>query len=60
MRRNYELNLLVVDPATGQGMRAMFDRDLEKAQRIERETWAQRPRWQRIAERGARLFAPDL
>ncbi|MGI9591687.1 MAG: phospholipase D-like domain-containing protein, partial [Myxococcota bacterium] len=58
--RNYELNLLVVDPTTGHGMHAMFERDLANARRLELASWQQRPRWQRQAEAAARIFAPDL
>lgn len=60
LRRNYELNLLVVDPTTGRGMRTMFDRDLANARRIELASWRRRPRWRRLAESTARLFASDL
>jgi cardiolipin synthase len=60
MRRNYELNLLVIDPDTGAGMRAMFARDLEGATRIEAAEWGRRPRWQRLIEDGAALLAPNL
>jgi cardiolipin synthase len=58
--RNYELNLLVVDPTTGHGMRAMFERDLENARRLDLPSWQERPGWQRAAEAAARVFAPDL
>ena len=60
MRRNYELNLLVVDPQTGGDMRAMFARDLTGATRIEPDQWRRRPRWHRALEAGATLLAPDL
>jgi len=60
MRRNYELNLVVVDPATGAAMRAMFARDLGEACRVEPAGWCLRPRWQRAAERAAGLFGRDL
>jgi cardiolipin synthase len=60
LRRNYELNLLVVDPITGSGMRAMFERDLENAKRIDIDSWGRRPRWRQLAEAGARMFAPNL
>jgi cardiolipin synthase len=60
MRRNYELNLLVVDPETGRGLRAMFESDLENARRIDPASWSRRPLWQRQAEAAARIFAPDL
>ncbi len=60
MARNYELNLLVVDPATGEAMRAMFARDLEQACRVEPAGWRLRPRWQKAAERAAGLFGGRL
>jgi cardiolipin synthase len=58
--RNYELNLLVVDPTTGHGMRAMFESDLGNARRLDLAAWERRPRWQRHAESAARIFARDL
>lgn len=60
MRRNYELNLLLIDPATGAGMRAMFARDVQGATRIELDQWRKRPRWHRAIETGAALLAPNL
>jgi len=60
MRRNYELNLLVIDAATGATMREMFARDLEGATRIEPAAWARRPAWAKAVEAGARLMAPNL
>lgn len=60
LRRNYELNLLVVDPKLGSAMRQMFESDIGRSRRIEAEVWRQRPTWQRATEAGARLFAPDL
>lgn len=60
MARNYELNLIVVDEATGAAMRAMFARDLERSCRVEPAGWRLRPRWQKAAERAAGLLAGDL
>jgi cardiolipin synthase len=60
LRRNYELNLLVVDPTLGAEMRAMFEQDLARSRRVELPAWRQRPAWRRTAEAAARLFAPDL
>ncbi len=60
MTRNYELNLLVVDPATGAAMRAMFARDLEHACRVEPAGWRLRPRWQKAAERAAGILGGGL
>ncbi len=60
MHRNYELNLVVVDPVTGAGMRDMFARDLTGARRVVPAEWGRRPRWQRFAESMAVVFAPNL
>jgi len=60
LRRNYELNLLVVDGETARAMHALFAHDLTEARRIELGAWRARPRWQRVAERLSALFAPVL
>ena len=60
MRRNYELNLLVADAATGAAMRAMFAADLREATRIDPTAWRRRPVWQRVLETAAGLFRPNL
>lgn len=60
MTRNYELNLLIADPATGEGMRVMFERDLHGAREIHPAAWASRPLWQKAAESAARLFDENL
>jgi cardiolipin synthase A/B len=60
MRRNYELNLVVADKATGTAMREMFAADLREATRIDAEAWRRRPAWQRALETVASLFQPTL
>lgn len=60
MTRNYELNLLLADAATGAAMGEMFHRDLDGARRVEPESWARRPLWQKIAEALAGLFDDNL
>ncbi len=60
MRRNYELNLVVVDPATGAGMREMFERDLAGARAVDPGEWRGRAVWQRMAERAAGVFDSNL
>lgn len=60
LRRNYELNLLVVDPKVGGEMRAMFESDLVRSRRVELAAWRRRPAWRRTAEMTARIFAPEL
>ncbi len=60
MRRNYELNLVVADAATGAAMNEMFAADLREATRIDPEAWRRRPPWQRVLEASASLFRPNL
>jgi cardiolipin synthase len=60
LHRNYELNALVADPATGAAMRALFASDLEKAAPVRRDEWRRRPLRARAAEAAATLFAAML
>ena len=60
LHRNYELNALVADPATGSAMRALFASDLEKAVPLEAEEWRRRPLRARAAEAAATVFADML
>ena len=60
LRRNYELNLLVGDPATGQRMRELFAGDLLAASEVVAADWSRRPLRARVAERLATLAASLL
>lgn len=60
MTRNYELNLLVADAATGAAMGEMFARDLCGAREIDPVQWAKRPLWQRAVESAAAVFDGNL
>jgi len=60
LRRNYELNLLVGDPATGQRMRELFAADLRQATQVLAEEWGRRPLRARVAERLATSAAALL
>jgi len=60
LRRNYELNALVADPATGAAMREIFATDLLKAAPVLPEEWRRRPLRARAAEAAATLFAEVL
>lgn len=60
MTRNYELNLMLADAATGAAMSEMFRRDLDGAREVKPETWARRPLWQKAAEVAAGLFDDNL
>ena len=60
VRRNYELNLLIADAATGGEMRDMFASDLRSATRVDPAAWRRRPVWQRIVQAGASVLGPTL
>lgn len=60
MRRNFELNLLIADAATGGGMRRVFARDLERARPVDPAAWRRRPVRGKLAERIAAIFDRSL
>ena len=60
MTRNYELNLLLADAATGAAMREMFERDLHGAREVDPRFWAKRPLWQRVTETAVAIFDDNL
>ncbi len=60
MHRNYELNLLFEDPATGSAMQRMFEQDTGRSRRVRLEEWQCRPIWQRWCEGMAGLFDAAL
>ena len=60
MTLNFELNLAVVDPATGADMQRMFDRDLTEARPVLPTAWRRRPMWQKAVEQAAGAFGGRL
>jgi cardiolipin synthase len=52
---NYELNVVVVDPAFGASMESAFNEDLRDSKEITHEAWQRRPWSDRIKEWAARL-----
>ncbi len=60
MRLNFELNLAVIDAATGEAMRQMFERDLSEARAVLHSAWRRRPAWQKAAERAAAMVGGRL
>jgi cardiolipin synthase A/B len=60
MRLNFELNLAVVDAATGEAMHRMFERDLSEARAVLPSAWRRRPLWQKAAERAAAMVGGRL
>jgi cardiolipin synthase len=60
LHRNYELNVLIADPVTGQAMRQLFASDLEHAATVATPEWQRRPWWHRMAEHAASWCAAFL
>lgn len=60
LHRNYELNVLVGDPQTGQVMRELFATDLERSTSVDVADWNRRPFRARIAEAIASAFSFNL
>ena len=52
---NYELNVIVLDPAFGQDMENAFSEDLRDSKQVSGEQWRQRPWLDRLKEWAARL-----
>jgi cardiolipin synthase len=52
---NYELNVIVLDPAFGQDMENAFAEDLRDSKQVSRQEWSHRPWADRIKEWAARL-----
>ena len=57
---NFEVNVLLYDRAFSQQLRTVFFKDLEDAEKIDKDTWCQRPAYQQLPERIARLFSHVL
>ena len=54
---NYELNVIVLDPAFGQDMENAFNEDLRDSKEVTREEWRRRPFTDRVKEWASRLTA---
>jgi cardiolipin synthase A/B len=52
---NYELNVVVMDPAFGRDMESAFNEDLRDSRQVTLEQWKHRPWMDRIREWAARL-----
>lgn len=53
---NHELNAVVLGPRFGEQLNAMFERDLQKSDRVTLEQWERRPLMPRVKELFARLW----
>ncbi|MFP5394175.1 MAG: cardiolipin synthase, partial [Gammaproteobacteria bacterium] len=52
---NYELNVVVIDPAFGRDMESAFNEDLRDSKEVTHEAWRHRPWANRLKEMAARL-----
>ncbi|KQQ89010.1 cardiolipin synthase [Massilia sp. Leaf139] len=52
---NYELNIVVIDPAFGRDMESAFNEDLRDSKEVTLEAWRDRPWADRVKEWAARL-----
>ena len=52
---NYELNVVVIDPAFGRDMESAFNEDLRDSRQVTLEAWKHRPWADRLKELAARL-----
>ena len=57
---NFEVNAIVYDKETAGQMRAIFFKDLENAEKINKEEWLHRPWKYQFPEKLARLLSPVL
>lgn len=57
---NFEVNVLLYDRAFSEKLRTVFFKDLEDAEKIDREEWCNRPAYKQLPERVARLFSHVL
>jgi cardiolipin synthase len=52
---NYELNVVVIDPAFGRDMESAFNEDLRDSKEVTLEQWRRRPWADRVKEWASRL-----
>jgi len=57
---NFEVNVIVYDKSVSEKLRTMFFKDLEDAEKIDKDEWCKRPAYQQLPERIARLFSHVL
>ena len=57
---NFEVNVMLYDRKFSEQLRTVFFKDLEDAEKIDRDAWCQRPAYKQLPERIARLFSHVL
>ena len=57
---NFEVNVILYDKIFSEKLRTVFFKDIEDAEKIDTETWCNRPAYKQLPERVARLFSHVL
>jgi len=57
---NFEVNVMLYDRKFSEQLRTVFFKDLEDAEKIDKDDWCQRPAYKQLPERIARLFSHVL
>jgi len=57
---NFEVNVLVYDREFSEKLRTVFFKDIEEAEKIDKDEWCNRPAYKQLPERVARLFSHVL
>ena len=57
---NFEVNVILYDKEFSEKLRTVFFKDLEDAEKIDKERWCNRPAYIQLPEKIARLFSPVL
>ncbi|HEY5970170.1 MAG TPA: phospholipase D-like domain-containing protein, partial [Chitinophagaceae bacterium] len=57
---NFEVNVMLYDRKFSKQLRDVFFKDLEDAEKIDKDAWCQRPGYKQLPERIARLFSHVL
>jgi cardiolipin synthase len=57
---NFEVNVMLYDIIFSEKLRNVFFKDLEDAEKIDKEAWCKRPAYKQLPERIARLFSHVL
>jgi cardiolipin synthase A/B len=57
---NFEVNVILYDKDVSEKLRAVFFKDLEDSEKIDKEEWCNRPAHIQLPEKLARLFSPVL
>jgi cardiolipin synthase len=57
---NFEVNVMLYDRTVAEKLRTVFFKDLEDADKIDKEEWCSRPAYKQLPEKVARLFSHVL